>query len=221
MCLLLLSIPYFGCITGKLGDFHRKMPKSDRGSNVDRLISIWQILHEVSWFDGSDPRDKDMGTFAICKNHPDKPQDPLRPFHKNVDGDYWTSADAREVTALGYTYPELEKWKYVKDDGSYDRAKHIGALSKYLNHNYNSAWTAAKKAKLTGDPGESDGVELASMASLTARTKSDSANFEIDDYVVNVIYEKYAIPIVSVDEVTMLIIVGLLSAEPRTRSISS
>ena len=218
------------------------------GSNVDRLIAIWQVLHEDSWFDGKDIRDQDTGSFAIDTAHPDKPLDPLRPFHKNFDGDYWTSADAREVTALDYTYPELEKWKYVNGDGSYDRDMHISALHEYLNRNYNSAWAAAEKAKLTDDPGQSAGIEpasiasltaltkqaekakltddtiqsagieldsiasltaltdspgkrdrieLASMASLTALTKQSPMDLEIDDYVVNVVYEKYVLSRIS------------------------
>ena len=220
MCLLLLSIPSFGCITGKFGNLDSNMPKSECGSNVDRLIAIWQILHEESWFDGSDLRDKDMGTFGIKKSHYDKPLDPLRPFHKNLNGDYWTSADVREVTALGYTYPELEKWKYVKDDGSYDRAKHISALSEYLNDNYNCARTAAQTAEFTNNPNQSTNNEPASMASPTAPTKQDPVDLEIDDYVVNVIYEKYFVPSVSVIAIALLIIVDLLLAEPRSRFTS-
>ena len=228
MCLLLLSILSFGCITGKLANLHSKMPKSECGSNVDRLIAIWQVIHEnsssgdkdPSWFDGNDLRDKDMGTFGIEKFHHDTPQDSLRPFRKNSSGHYWTSADVREVTALGYTYPELEKWNYVKDDGSYDRASHIDALSKYLNHNYNSASAAAEKAKITDGPDQSKGIKLASRASLTALTNQDPVDIVIDDYVVNVIYEKYFVPSVSVNGFTLLILVGLLSAEPRSRSTS-
>ena len=166
----------------------------DSDSNIDRLIAIWQILHEDSWFDGSDFRDEDMGTFAIDRSHSDKPQDPLRPFHKNGSGDYWTSADAREVTALGYSYPGLEKWDYVNAHGRYDRARHIDALISRLNCDYNSAWAAAEKAQFTADPGQDDRPKLASMASLTAAAQQGAIDLEIDDYVVNVIYEKYITP---------------------------
>ena len=187
---------------------------------MDRLIAIWQILHEESWFDGSDIRDEDQGTFAIDRLHHDKPQDPLRPFHKNASGDYWTSADAREVTSLGYTYPELEKWNHTTADGSYDRARHISVLVNRLNHDYNSAWAAAEKAELTADPGQGDGMKLASMATLITVAKQDPIDLEIDDYVVNVIYEKYIAPSLTSDGITMLIVIGLLSTEPHSRSTS-
>ena len=31
----------------------------------------------------------------------------LTPFHKNAQGDFWTSNDVRDINKLGYTYPEL------------------------------------------------------------------------------------------------------------------
>jgi len=31
----------------------------------------------------------------------------LTPFHKNKAGDFWTPASSRNITDLGYTYPEL------------------------------------------------------------------------------------------------------------------
>ena len=179
------------------------------------------MLHEDSWFDGSDDRDLDRGTFAIDSLHPDKPQDPLRPFHKNGSGDYWTSADAREVTALGYTYPGLEKWDYVNADGSYDRARHIDALISRLNCDYNCAWAAAQKSQLTACPGQDDGLKLASLASLIAAGKQGATDLEIDDYVVNVIYEKYIIPNLPPNRSTVLTAADLHSAEPRSRSTFS
>ena len=160
-----------------------------------------------------------MGTFGIKKDNRDTPQDSLRPFRKNSSGDYWTSADVREVTALGYTYPGLEKWNHVKDN-RYDRDGHMKDLNTFLNESYNSSGAAAQKARLTDDHDQSDGIKLASMASLTALTKQDPVDLEIDDYVVNVIYEKYIVPNTLVNGVTLLIIVGLLLAEPRSRSTS-
>ena len=187
---MLHLIQFSGFIIGKnyctiLFRFH-----PDSSSNVDRLIATWQILHDDTWFDGTDPRDKDLGTFAIAKDHPDKPSDELRPFHKDQTGKYWTSTDAREVTASGYTYPGLEKWKYTKPDGSYDKVAHLSELKRTLNTSYNSAWNAAQKARLTADPGTGDGLKLQSLSSLVAKTHEDPVDIHSDDYVVNVVYEK-------------------------------
>ncbi|KAL9607640.1 MAG: hypothetical protein Q9167_007463 [Letrouitia subvulpina] len=157
-------------------------------------VHHWQVQQSLyTWFDGSDPRDEDLGTFAIEKYHHDKPSEDLRPFHKDRDGHYWTSNDAREVTALGYTYPGLEKWKYRNLDGSYDQATHIKELTRTLNTDYNSAWSAVQKARLTADPNTDSGLKLQSLSSLIAATHVDPVDIHIDDYVVNVIYEKFAL----------------------------
>ncbi|KAK4691376.1 hypothetical protein P7C71_g5612, partial [Lecanoromycetidae sp. Uapishka_2] len=71
--------------------------------------------------------------------------------------------------------------------------RHISVLVSRLNRDYNSAWAAAEKAELTADPGQDDGIKLTSMASLIAEAKRDPMDLEIDDYVVNVIYEKFAL----------------------------
>lgn len=154
-------------------------------------------MHDDSWFDGTDPRDLDGGNFAIDESHPDTPHDDLRPFHKNSEGDYWTSQGVREVTKLGYTYPGLEKWKFAKPDGSYDRQKHIRELNKQLNIHYNSGRAAAEKSELTSNPGEAPDVPLMSLNSLQQVTKQDPMDLiGIHDYVVNVVYEKYCFKVV-------------------------
>lgn len=33
---------------------------------------------------------------------------PLKPFHKDAGGAFWTSSSVRDVNAMGYTYPELQ-----------------------------------------------------------------------------------------------------------------
>ncbi|KAI1800384.1 Di-copper centre-containing protein [Daldinia bambusicola] len=153
--------------------------------NVDRMVAIWQILHDDTWFDGKDPRDEDEGNYYIKPGHPDKPDDPLRPFHKEGGG-YWTSSDVREVTALGYTYPGLEKWHYTTK-GKYDKQKHLNALCQKLNWAYNSDWSAVQKSRLTADPDGLDGPKLARLSSLGEAP----IDMRVDDYVVNVIYEKF------------------------------
>ncbi|KAF7537431.1 hypothetical protein G7054_g3742 [Neopestalotiopsis clavispora] len=160
--------------------------------NVDRLIAIWQMLHDTEWFDGTDARDEDAGTFSIKPYHKDKPTDVLRPFRKNDAGDYWTSDAVSEVTALGYTYPELEKWQYKSPDGTWNKELHLQTLKEYLNRNYNSSWSAAEKSELTADPGQTDGLQLASLSALTVH-KEPIDLIGVDDYVINVIYEKFAL----------------------------
>jgi tyrosinase len=44
---------------------------------------------------------------------------PLLPF-RNASGSFWTSNAGRNHTVFGYTYPELQRWKY-KTDGEYQK----------------------------------------------------------------------------------------------------
>jgi tyrosinase len=162
-------------------------------SNIDRAAAIWQILNDDkskrSWFDGTNERDMDDGTFSIAQGTRNKPSDPLRPFHKDEAGTYWTSNDCRDVTPLGYTYPGLEKWRYTAS-GTYDRESHLKAVRKDLNRKYNSARIAALKSHLTADPGK-NGSALMSMQMLLQVPKAVIKEVTtIDDYIINVIYER-------------------------------
>ncbi|KAF2004872.1 Di-copper centre-containing protein [Amniculicola lignicola CBS 123094] len=160
--------------------------------NIDRLIAIWQIKNPESWFEDNDKRNIDPGTFAIKRYHQAKAADNLRPFH-NKTGNYWTSDEARHVAYCGYTYSGLEKWMYTKSDGSYDGERHIKALNVRLNQDYNSARSAAEKSELTADPGQ-EGPRLMSMAALQVEAKKAPIDLiGIDDYVINLIYEKFAL----------------------------
>ncbi|KAK0671448.1 common central domain of tyrosinase-domain-containing protein [Cercophora samala] len=165
--------------------------------NVDRMVAIWEVLHSGSkdnWFDGTDTRDKDSGNWAIKKNHPDSPKDNLRPFHKG-DGTYWTSNDVRETAPLGYTYPQLEKWKYVDDKGEWDVEAHKAALTAYLNQYHNAAAKAAFKALMTADPGEEESSKptLTQLQLRAPDLTPDRDIIGVDDYIVNVVYNRFAL----------------------------
>ncbi|KAF4457681.1 Di-copper centre-containing protein [Fusarium austroafricanum] len=162
--------------------------------NIDRLFAMWQILHdkhdEESWFSGKDTRDKDAGTFGIPPNNTDTPDYPLKPFLKSAESnDFYTSNDIRECSSLGYTYPGLEKWNYVKLDGSYDRERHIQDVNILLNNSYGAGRRAWQKAKLTADPGQ-PGIQL---NSITRDSAPDGDLIGQPDYIVDIVYEKFAL----------------------------
>ncbi|KAF5005500.1 hypothetical protein FDECE_8078 [Fusarium decemcellulare] len=157
--------------------------------NVDRLIAIWQVLHEDSWFVDNDVRNKEQGNFFLEIGHDDKPSDMLRPF-RDGNGNYYTSESAREVTGLGYTYKGLEKWLYKNPDGTYNKQQHLADLHEALLRDYGSSWKAAQASNFSEDPGEDTGVKLMSFKDF-GRDPVDLIG--LPDYVVDVVYEKFAL----------------------------
>lgn len=190
MCPWLLLILFSGFITGK------PLPilmcyNADLFSNVDRLFALWQALHknQDNWFNGSDSRDEDPGNYGVPTGNLDEPDDALRPFHKSSDGTYFSSTDVREVAPLGYTYPRLEKWKYLDAEGKYDNEKHVRELATALNEDYNSSWAAWQRSKLT-ENGEQSG-SLVDLLSAQGLGEEDFQDLRAQpDYVVNVVYER-------------------------------
>lgn len=75
-------------------------------ANVDRYVAIWQAVYPSTWM----VRDinSQQGTFTLdAINTPTDGNTPLTPFHSNNQGGFWTSNMVRNISKLGYTYPEL------------------------------------------------------------------------------------------------------------------
>lgn len=73
--------------------------------NVDRLFAIWQAIYPNSWIE---PEETEVETATIKSGDILTGETPLKPFHKNAAGDFWTSTTSRDVAAFGYTYPEIQ-----------------------------------------------------------------------------------------------------------------
>ena len=63
----------------------------------------------------------------------------MKPFHVD-DESFHTAVSARPISAFGYSYPEVEDWKYSKEDLSKQVRQKVNAL-------YNSQQQRAKKHK--------------------------------------------------------------------------
>ena len=68
-------------------------------SNIDRYLAIWQAAHRDGW---RDPKTNNLKEDLKCL------KDGLRPFYKQ-DKTFWTSLDAEDTKALGYTYADVRK----------------------------------------------------------------------------------------------------------------
>lgn len=73
-------------------------------ANVDRLIALWQAIYpNSSMFDIVDYEGAIFGTAAGSVNA----DTPLKPFYQ-TGGDFFTSNTVKDISAFGYTYPELQ-----------------------------------------------------------------------------------------------------------------
>ncbi|KAL8812863.1 MAG: hypothetical protein Q9223_007185 [Gallowayella weberi] len=74
-------------------------------TQVDRLLAIWQALHPDSYVEAST---EPIGSAAIAQGAQTDVNTPLKPFHSDNAGTFWTSAGVANVEKLGYSYPEIQ-----------------------------------------------------------------------------------------------------------------
>lgn len=96
-------------------------------ANVDRLIALWQaIYYHSSIFDTSGYEGALYGTAAGNVSA----DTPLKPFHA-ADGTFHTSRSVRNVSALGYSYPELNPTAPDGQSGVYTTREQLSAYVKF------------------------------------------------------------------------------------------
>jgi tyrosinase len=76
-------------------------------ANVDRQIALWQKIYPDTYVTPVRATRQTTFTLDAFAEDPVGPDTPLHPFHLNKNGDFWTSNLVRDITKLGYTYPEL------------------------------------------------------------------------------------------------------------------
>jgi tyrosinase len=160
--------------------------------NVDRLLAIWQTLFPAAfspnyWFDTTDQELTDDGTWSIKQNAIDTPDTPLAPFHKNRNGAIFDSNDVRSWFALGHTYPELQPWDPKhQEDGHFSPEKYLSNVRAAVTDLYDLS-TELFLAKPGPSPTAATGIAQAAQAVLTGPRKKATH----DDYIVNVLYDRY------------------------------
>lgn len=98
-------------------------------ANVDRVTAIWQVLHEDKYVEADLNSD---GSYYLEPNSVDTRQTPLAPFHSGVNDDMWTATTVRDISTLGYTYPELVE---TGTNGSSFKAIVLEKINKLYNPN--------------------------------------------------------------------------------------
>ncbi|KAM3075779.1 hypothetical protein ACMFMG_007905 [Clarireedia jacksonii] len=73
-------------------------------ANVDRVLALWQAIYPDTYVD---PTSQRSGTFTIKAGSIQDQSSPLTPFHKDTNGNFFSSSDVRKTDSLGYSYPEI------------------------------------------------------------------------------------------------------------------
>lgn len=96
--------------------------------NVDRLFALWQGVNPNSY--GASQR-APHATWTIPAGQVQNANSPLTPFHRNANGDFWTTNQVRDWKVFKYTYPE-----FANTDGS------TRAIQSQINRLYGPGATA-------------------------------------------------------------------------------
>lgn len=115
--------------------------------NIDRLFAMWQAIHPNAYGGSQVARGS---TWTIAQGSRQDLNSPLRPFHRNAGGAFWTSNDVRDTRTFRYTYPE-----FSNSDGS------ANAIRGYINRLYGpsaSATAGSSKRTAAPEPGMLDNV---------------------------------------------------------------
>ncbi|KAJ4245277.1 hypothetical protein NW762_014147 [Fusarium torreyae] len=151
--------------------------------NIDRLLAMWQCLNWEAWFDKA-PYNQNVERVDDKKK-----EDPLLPFHREKTNDpttgYWTSVDVRDWTKLNYQYDDLipQPGAIIPGKDVLDEKQFKVDLAKHIEKIYPSArkyWKAVFESKKKDDNEDFFGPN---------NTRDETWN----DYVINVIYDRYAL----------------------------
>lgn len=70
---------------------------------VDRAFAMWQIMNPSSFVV---PEPAIYSTFTQSSGQTQDMNTPLKPFHSDTSGNFWTSNTVRNIPTFGYAYPE-------------------------------------------------------------------------------------------------------------------
>lgn len=124
---------------------------------------MWQKVNPDAWFD--DRRGDDP-----------KDTDPLYPFHKDASGAFHTSQTLRNTEDLGYTYDDLVPLKRsLANDGSLVQKEYAKQVRASVQNLYRSTAIIAK-----------ENIEFPGFA-------ADDGQTSFWDYLINIVYDRYAL----------------------------
>lgn len=183
-------------------------------SNVDRLLAIWQDLF-------SPQTRKWLNTGSDGGDNKDGPAAALNPFSADTKGNIFTSvACSYKHNEFGYTYPELQKWLFTKG-GIFNQQAYFDSIHAQIERLYSTTPKTAlllkgnqkvAKAQMAAMTPANLQVEnfppaLLEMAHKPVTNGAQApigkipddefgnpahASWKSNDYVANVVYERWA-----------------------------
>lgn len=144
-------------------------------------MCLWQCLNWDRWWDRTN-----SGPEHPTKFRDDKPEDPLLPFHDKDHGDpekdSWTADKCRDWTVMNYQYDDIwdvSQRALTPDGERLDEAVFQSEMLKHINTRYPNTLSLVSSIRKTN--------YLDTPAGLDEPSKTWS------DYIINVIYDRYAL----------------------------
>ncbi|KAF5575372.1 tyrosinase precursor [Fusarium pseudocircinatum] len=146
---------------------------------IDRLLAIWQCLNPKLWFDNEQSGE------TVSSISDDKETDPLEPFHtkdNDPEKEVWTAKACRDWTELNYQYDDLAEVaeRTIRKHGRFIPGEFQTELRSHIDTIY---------------PGTGHLIESMknSHAILEALRSYQSQRESWKDYIINVVYDRYAL----------------------------
>lgn len=145
-------------------------------SQIDRLLAIWQCLNPEIWFNG--PNEAAVESL------------PLQPFHTKNNGNPWldvyTSKECKDWTEFNYQYDDLQGLtdKTTDANGNLMEEEYQKKLLGHINEIYPSTANVVNQVRKEADPTTHD---------LLKSVNNGIGDKAWNDYIVNVVYDRYAL----------------------------
>ncbi|KAK6505603.1 hypothetical protein TWF481_007496 [Arthrobotrys musiformis] len=163
-------------------------------ANYDRLLALWQQTHPGKWikdtYGGDHEYEYENGNWSIPRHTVVDGKTLLMPFYHWVDGELkpFDSLAVEGFAKYGYTYPLIDReWEVPYDESR--RKEDIKKITAAVNEAYGTIRATLQKQVESVEPGA--GREIRGLDPVLDSIEEDVAG-DINDYIVNVIFDRYA-----------------------------
>lgn len=127
-------------------------------ANVDRVFAIWQAVNPTMY---TVPYAAAMPSYSTPQGTMEDVNYPLYPFHFDTQGSLYNSAEVRNLSDFGYSYPEIQDWALSNQslqanvtaiiNGMYNNGKLASTTKRTAVDNYNWMINTATDTSLLSD----------------------------------------------------------------------